>query len=73
MHQSPIWFSGIRLLPVTATALLGLLSPLVAAILGAAIAGETLTVVQLLGFAVALTAMVAGQLPSPEQKAQTPS
>lgn len=68
-----IWFSGIRLLPVTATALLGLLSPLVAAILGAAIAGETLTVVQFLGFAVALTAMVAGQLPSPKQKAQTPS
>lgn len=68
-----IWFSGIRRLPVTATALLGLLSPLVAAILGAAVAGEALTVVQLLGFAVALTAMVAGQLPSPKQKARTPS
>lgn len=65
-----IWFAGIRRLPVTATALLGLLSPLVAATLGAVIAGEALTLVQLLGFALALTAMVAGQLPSPKQKAQ---
>ncbi|MGO1854777.1 MAG: EamA family transporter [Microbacteriaceae bacterium] len=68
-----IWFAGIRRLPVTATALLGLLSPLVAAILGAAIAGEALTLIQLLGFALALIAMVAGQLPSPKQKAQAPS
>lgn len=60
-----IWFSGIRHLPVTATALLGLLSPLVAAVLGAVIAGEALSVVQIIGFAIALTAMVAGQLPSP--------
>ncbi len=67
-----LWFSGIRRLPVTATALLGLLSPLVAAILGAALAGETLTVTQLIGFAVALTAMVAGQL-APSRKVQVPS
>ena len=60
-----IWFAGIRRLPVTATALLGLLSPLVAAILGAAIAGEALTPIQSLGFTLALIAMVAGQLPSP--------
>ena len=57
-----LWFSGIRRLPVTATALLGLLSPLVAALLGAVIAGEALTPPQLAGFALALTAMVAGQL-----------
>ncbi len=68
-----IWFAGIRRLPVTATALLGLLSPLVAALLGAAIAGEALTLVQLLGFALALIAMVAGQLPPPKQKTQVPS
>jgi probable blue pigment (indigoidine) exporter len=60
-----IWFAGIRHLPVTATALLGPLSPLVAAVLGAAIAGEALTAIQLLGFALALIAMVAGQLPGP--------
>lgn len=57
----PLWFAGIRRLPVTATSLLGLLSPLVAATLGALIAGEALTPVQLAGFAIALTAMVAGQ------------
>ncbi|MBM9464550.1 EamA family transporter [Aeromicrobium sp. YIM 150415] len=57
-----LWFSGIRRLPVTATALLGLLSPLMAALLGAVIAGEALTLVQLAGFVLALTAMVAGQL-----------
>ena len=57
-----IWFAAIRRLPVTATALLGLLSPLVAAILGAAIAGEVLSSVQLAGFALALAAMLAGQL-----------
>ncbi|QRP48649.1 EamA family transporter [Amycolatopsis sp. FDAARGOS 1241] len=62
------WFAGIRRLPVTGTALLGLLSPLVAAILGAAIAGEALTLVRLAGFAFALTAMVAGQLASKKKK-----
>jgi len=57
-----LWFAGIRRLPVTATALLGLLSPLVAALLGAVIAGELLGWIQLLGFAIALSAMLAGQL-----------
>lgn len=64
-----LWFAGIRRLPVTATALLGLLSPLVAALLGAVIAGEALTTLQLAGFAIALAAMVAGQLePSPTKE-----
>lgn len=61
----PIWFAGIRHLSVTPTALLGLLSPLTATLLGALIAGESLTLVQLAGFALALTALVAGQLPRP--------
>lgn len=65
-----LWFAGLRLLPVTATALLGLLSPLVAAAFGALIAGEALTTTQLLGFAVALTAMLAGQLTPSTKKAQ---
>lgn len=68
-----IWFSGIRHLPVTATALLGLLSPLVAAILGAVIAGEALTVTQLAGFVLALAAMVAGQLAPPKRRTVTGS
>ncbi len=60
-----VWFSGIQRLPVTSTALLGLLSPLVAALLGAVILGESLTALQLGGFALALAAMVAGQLSPP--------
>ncbi|RZU63363.1 EamA family transporter [Zhihengliuella halotolerans] len=57
-----LWFSGLRRLPVTATALLGLLSPLVAAALGAVFADEALSPVQLAGFALALAALAAGQL-----------
>lgn len=57
-----VWFRGIGRLPVTATALLGILSPLVAAVLGATVAGESLNLVQVAGFVVALTALVAGQL-----------
>lgn len=57
-----LWFAGIRRLPVTATALLGLLSPLVAATLGTLLVGETLTPVQITGFLLALAAMLAGQL-----------
>jgi len=57
-----IWFSGLRKLPVTATALLGLLSPLVAATAGAVFLGQSLSLPQLAGFALALAALVAGQL-----------
>ena len=57
-----LWFEGIRRLPVTPTALLGLLSPLTAALLGHVVADEVLTPFQFLGFALALTAMSAGQL-----------
>lgn len=56
-----LWFAGISRLPVTAVPLLGLLAPLVAALLGLVVAGETFTVVQCVGFALALAAMVAGQ------------
>jgi probable blue pigment (indigoidine) exporter len=66
-----VWFAGIRRLPVTATALLGLLSPLVAAALGAVLLAETLTVIQLVGFALALVALVAGQL-TPKAGKKTP-
>jgi probable blue pigment (indigoidine) exporter len=55
-------FRGIGSLPVTATALLGLLSPLVAATLGVLLLGETFSPVQLAGFALALVALLAGQL-----------
>lgn len=68
-----LWFAGIGRLPVTATALLGLLSPLVAAALGALLVDETLTPVQLAGFVLALAAMLAGQLtPHVEKGHHTP-
>lgn len=57
-----LWFRGLGRLPVTATALLGLLSPLVAAALGVAFAGESLNPTQLAGFALALAALSCGQL-----------
>ncbi|MFC7276291.1 EamA family transporter [Paractinoplanes rhizophilus] len=57
-----LWFAGLRVLPVTATALLGLLSPLVAAVAGVVLLDQTLTAPQLAGFALALAALVAGQL-----------
>lgn len=63
-----VWFAGIRRLPVTSTALLGLLSPLVAAALGALIAHENLSLAQCLGFTISLAAMVCGQLPDPSAR-----
>ncbi|WP_223777418.1 EamA family transporter [Streptomyces sp. 135] len=60
-----LWFRGITALPVASVAVLVLLSPLVAAVLGAVVLGQTLGPVQLLGFALSLAAIVAGQLPAP--------
>lgn len=57
-----VWFAGLRTLPVSSTALLGLLSPLVAAALGAIVLGERLGALQWFGFALALAAMFGGQL-----------
>ncbi|MET4046844.1 MULTISPECIES: EamA family transporter [unclassified Rhodococcus (in: high G+C Gram-positive bacteria)] len=56
-----LWFSGIGRLPVTSAALLGLLSPIVAAGLGVAFLEQLLSGVQLVGFALALAAIAAGQ------------
>ncbi|MEU8636510.1 EamA family transporter [Amycolatopsis sp. NPDC048633] len=60
-----LWFRGVTTLPVASVAVLALLSPLVAAILGAAVLHQTLGPVQLAGFALALAALVAGQVPAP--------
>ncbi|WP_425308415.1 EamA family transporter [Ammonicoccus fulvus] len=65
-----LWFRGIHRLPVTALALLVLISPLTAAILGAMFAHERFTVAQTIGFALALIALVAGQLPDRNKKAR---
>ncbi|GAB3743841.1 EamA family transporter [Amycolatopsis oliviviridis] len=57
-----LWFRGITSLPVTSVAVLGLLSPMVAAVLGAALLGQSLGPIQLAGFALALASIVAGQI-----------
>jgi probable blue pigment (indigoidine) exporter len=57
-----LWFRGIGRLPATSVSLLTLCSPVVATLLGFAVLGQRLTGWQLLGFAVALGALVAGQL-----------
>ncbi len=56
-----LWFRGITALPVTSVAVLTLLSPLVAALLGAVLLGELLGPLQLVGFALCLAAIVASQ------------
>ncbi|MEE4593456.1 EamA family transporter [Streptomyces sp. DSM 41524] len=58
-----LWFQGITSLPVASVAVLALLSPLVAAVLGAIVLDQTLGPIQLVGFALSLAAIVAGQLP----------
>lgn len=60
-----LWFRGITTLPVNSVAVLVLLSPLVAAALGAVVLGQTLGPVQLVGFGLSLAAIGAGQLPPP--------
>ncbi|KAA2257587.1 EamA family transporter [Solihabitans fulvus] len=62
-----LWFRGVTTLPVTSVAVLGLLSPLVAAVLGAVLLGQTLGPIQLVGFGLSLAAIVAGQLPAPNR------
>ena len=59
-----LWFRGIGLLPVTSVAMLALVSPLVAAVLGAVVLGQLLGPLQLVGFLLALAAIVGGSLPS---------
>ncbi|GLY69535.1 EamA family transporter [Amycolatopsis taiwanensis] len=56
-----LWFRGIGSVPVTSVAVLGLLSPIVAALLGVLVLGQTLSPIQLVGFALALAAIVGGQ------------
>lgn len=60
-----LWFRGIAALPVGSVAVLVLLSPLVAAVLGAVLLGQTFGPVQVVGFGLSLAAIVAGQLPAP--------
>ncbi|MCD0444478.1 EamA family transporter [Glycomyces sp. A-F 0318] len=57
-----LWFRGIGRLSVVPLSFLGLLSPLTAATVGWLVLGETFTIWQTAGFAVALAATVTAQL-----------
>ncbi|MGW6709374.1 EamA family transporter [Streptomyces sp. NPDC054956] len=57
-----LWVRGIGQLTATSVTLLGMLSPLTAAVIGWAALGQALSPVQVLGMAVALGATVAGQI-----------
>ena len=56
-----LWFRGIRKLSATAVSYLGLLSPVVATLIGYVFLRETFTPVQWLGIAIVLFAIVVGQ------------
>lgn len=57
-----IWFYGLSELPPESTSFLAVVSPLVAAILGIILLGERLTVVQAVGFTLALFSVIASQV-----------
>ncbi|MBH0117724.1 EamA family transporter [Salinibacterium sp. NG253] len=59
-----LWFRGVRIVPISSLAVLGLLSPLTAAALGALLLGERFSALQLLGFGLALAAIVGAQIPA---------
>lgn len=56
-----LWFRGVGHLPAGAVAFLPVISPLVAALLGWFVLGEALSLLQLAGFTLALTAVVSAQ------------
>lgn len=55
-----LWFRGISSLPAVAPPLLGLAAPVTGAVMGWAVLGQDLSPVQLLGFAVTLSAIARG-------------
>ena len=67
-----LWFRGIKKLSATAASYLGLLSPVVATLIGYFFLQETLTPIQLLGVAIVLVSVVVGQqASSPNEKASS--
>lgn len=57
-----LWFQGIRRLPTAAPPLLGLAAPLTGAVMGWVVLGESLSIVQMLGFALTFAAIAHGAL-----------
>ena len=67
-----MWFRGIARLPASTTAFLGLLSPVVAILLGWIIAGETLTPMQIAGIVIVLGSISAAIVSRPAKAARAP-
>jgi probable blue pigment (indigoidine) exporter len=69
-----LWFRGINILSPTAVSYLGLLSPLVATLIGYVFLQETLTAIQLIGVATVLVSIVMGQqFNVPQNKKTSPA
>lgn len=66
-----LWFRGINILSPTAASYLGLLSPVVATLIGYVFLQETLTAIQLIGLATVLVSIVIGQQTSFPQNKKT--
>lgn len=62
------WFAGLRRLGPATAGLVGLLNPVTGVVLGALVAGESLTLRQLLGLAVVLAGIAVGQSASASRK-----
>ena len=67
-----LWFGGIRRLPLVAPPLLGLLAPVIGAVLGWVLLGQALAPSQLVGFVVTLSAVAYGAINS-QRRDQPPS
>ena len=55
-----LWFNGIRRLPTAAPPLLGLAAPVTGAVMGWVVLGQSLSPVQLTGFAITIAAIAYG-------------
>jgi probable blue pigment (indigoidine) exporter len=67
-----VWFNGIRRLPAAAPPLLGLAAPITGATLGWVVLGQSLSPVQLAGFAITLGAIAYGATLAGERPARAP-
>jgi probable blue pigment (indigoidine) exporter len=66
-----LWFRGINILSPMAASYLGLLSPVVATLIGYVFLQETLTAIQLIGVTTVLVSIVIGQQTSFPQNKKT--
>ncbi len=60
-----LWFNGVRRLPAAAPPLLGLAAPVTGAVMGWVVLSESLSVLQLLGFAITISAISYGAVLRP--------